>query len=147
MKLTKDIMRATGETIAVCEQLDVDPRLVARVLLGVIDWASSEPPLEQAPPPAPWTVDVEELQAPPALRTLFANGDERDEKGRKIIRRDHNWRENTLKHVAVGAETTIEQLLQQLEGVSKGALTARLRTLSEEGVLAELAGGQWRRLK
>lgn len=179
MKLTKDIMKATGETIAVCEQLDVDPRLVARVLLGVVEWADREPelaveeppvrsrfrdvppdparpwerysapeaePAQEAPPTAPW--DEMELvpRPPPPLVPPPADG-ERDAKGRKVVKRDHNWRENTLQRMQVGESALMSYLLEQLPGVSRGAMAQRMAMLVAEGHLEQIGPGSWRRIK
>jgi hypothetical protein len=132
MKLTKDIMKATGETIAVCEQFDVDPRLVARVLLGVIDWTSSEPPLQ------------EDEDQEPRAKAKWAPKEpegERDDKGRRIVRRDHNWRENTLKYLREGEKRTLDELVRAVGNVSEGAMVARMRVLQNEGVIEEVHDG------
>lgn len=149
MKLTKDIMKATGETIAVCEQLDVDPRLVARVLLGVVDWADAEPALAvEEPPPAPWDDEEEEEAPKPALRLEpKATDGERDAKGRKVVKRDHNWRENTLQRMQVGESVLMSYLLEQLPGVTRGAMAQRMAMLVAEGHLEQLGPGSWRRVK
>lgn len=180
MKLTKDIMKATGETIAVCEQLDVDPRLVARVLLGVVEWADREPELAvEEPPPAPWQLDpesqveqrghlcepftdeqgdckaCEQLEKPrrsrfrdvaPNPAPLPTDG-ERDAKGRKVVKRDHNWRENTLQRMQVGESVLMSYLLEQLPGVTRGAMAQRMAMLVAEGHLEQLGPGSWRRIK
>lgn len=218
MKLTKDIMKATGETIAVCEMLDVDPRLVARVLLGVIEWADREPELAvEEPPPAPWQLDpesqveqrghlcepftdeqgdckaCEQLEKPP-VRSRFRDvppdparpwerysmpeakpaqeapptapwddmelvprpppplvplptDGERDAKGRKVVKRDHNWRENTLQRMQVGESALMSYLLEQLPGVTRGAMAQRMAMLVAEGHLEQIGPGSWRRIK
>ena len=196
MKLTKDIMKATGETIAVCEQLDVDPRLVARVLLGVVEWADREPKLAPdkepvAMPPAfgaylDWLKegnkpDAEEhecgamvhdfecvacdvadamvagkqarrckedgeLKPTLTLEPKAADG-ERDAKGRKVVKRDHNWRENTLQRMQVGESALMSYLLEQLPGVTRGAMAQRMAMLVAEGHLEQIGPGSWRRVK
>lgn len=132
MKLTKDIMKATGETIAVCDLLGVDPRLVARVLLGVIDWASNEPPLEEDEDQEP------RAKAKPAPKEPEG---ERDDKGRRVVRRDHNWRENTLKHLPEGEKRTLDELVRAVGNVSEGAMVARVRVLQNEGIIDEVHDG------
>lgn len=164
MKLTKDIMKATGETIAVCEQLDVDPRLVARVLLGVVDWSDREPELAvEAPPPAPSDEEEGTQEAPRRSRfrdvppnparpferytaPLPVEG-ERDAKGRKVVKRDHNWRENTLQRMQVGESALMSYLLEQMPGVTRGAMAQRMAMLVAEGHLEQLGPGSWRRIK
>lgn len=46
MKLSANLMMVTGECIKLCDARGIDPRLVARVLLGVVDWETPSPELE-----------------------------------------------------------------------------------------------------
>lgn len=162
MKLTANLMMATGECIKLCDARGIDPRLVARVLLGVVDWDTPSPELapgeedneyrspvakllDEAPPTAPWDEEDEEK---PALKLEPQPADgERDAKGRKVIKRDHNWRENTLQYMQVGESALMSYLLEQLPGVSRGAMTQRMAMLVTEGHLEQLGPGSWRRIK
>ncbi len=163
MKLTANLMMVTGECIKVCDARGIDPRLVARVLLGVVDWETPSPELEpgadddeyrspvaklleEAPPTAPWD-EMELVPRPlPPLVPQPADG-ERDAKGRKVVKRDHNWRENTLQHMQVGESALMSYLLEQLPGVSRGAMAQRMAMLVAEGHLEQVGPGSWRRIK
>jgi hypothetical protein len=193
VKLTANLMMVTGECIKVCDARGIDPRLVARVLLGVVDWETPSPELEpgadddeyrspvaklldeeprsrfrsgpvdpvrpweryskpeaepaqEAPPTAPWD-EMELVPRPlPPLVPQPADG-ERDAKGRKVVKRDHNWRENTLQHMQVGESALMSYLLEQLPGVSRGAMAQRMAMLVAEGHLEQIGPGSWRRIK
>ena len=70
---------------------------------------------------------------------------ERDERGRKVITRDHSWRDKTLAAVrAAGAGgATVEALAAQLQ-VSGGALQMRLARLRRDGLVDRGVGRSWR---
>ena len=87
-----------------------------------------------------------ELKPTLTLEPKAADG-ERDAKGRKVVKRDHNWRENTLQRMQVGESVLMSYLLEQLPGVTRGAMAQRMAMLVAEGHLEQLGPGSWRRIK
>jgi predicted Rossmann fold nucleotide-binding protein DprA/Smf involved in DNA uptake len=69
---------------------------------------------------------------------------ERDERGRKVITRDHSWRDKTIATVRAAGTSgaTVEVLAAQLQ-VSGGALQMRLARLRRDG-LVERINRSWR---
>jgi predicted Rossmann fold nucleotide-binding protein DprA/Smf involved in DNA uptake len=69
---------------------------------------------------------------------------ERDDRGRKVITRDHSWRDKTLATVRAAGTSgvTVEALAAQLQ-VSGGALQMRLARLRRDG-LVERINRSWR---
>jgi len=132
----------------------VDPRIIARLLLDVVAYDSEvtvpvgylalpEPPAEDddhGKPSEPWVY----ADLPPEPAEDDDEPRERDERGRKVITRDHGWRDKTLATVrAAGtAGATVEALAAQLQ-VSGGALQMRLARLRRDG-LVERINRSWR---
>jgi hypothetical protein len=150
MRYSKDNLQALGECLGLCETRGVDPRTIARLLLDVVAYDSEVTapvgylPLPEAPAEGePWVY----ADLPPETDS---NDDddaprERDERGRKVITRDHSWRDKTLAAVrAAGAGgATVEALAAQLQ-VSGGALQMRLARLRRDGLVDRGVGRSWR---
>lgn len=158
MRYSKNNLQALGECLGLCESRGVDPRIIARLLLDVVAYDSEvtapvgylalpEPPAEDddGKPGEPWVY----ADLPPAPAEDDDEPDqgyerERDERGRKVITRDHDWRDKTLAAVrAAGtAGVTVDALAAQL-GVRGGALQMRLARLRNDG-LVERINRSWR---
>jgi hypothetical protein len=154
MRYSKDNLQALGECLGLCETRGVDPRIIARLLLDVVAYDSEvtvpvgylalpEPPAEDddhGKPGESWVY----ADLPPAPAEDDDEPRERDERGRKVITRDHSWRDKTLATVrAAGtAGATVEALAAQLQ-VSGGALQMRLARLRRDG-LVERINRSWR---
>jgi hypothetical protein len=155
MRYSKDNLQALGECLGLCEGRGVDPRIIARLLLEVVAYDSEvtvpvgylalpEPPAEDdhGKPGEPWVY----ADLPP--ETDSDDDDdahrERDERGRKVITRDHSWRDKTLATVRAAGTSgaTVEALAAQLE-ISGGALQMRLARLRRDG-LVERINRSWR---
>lgn len=155
MRYSKDNLQALGECLGLCETRGVDPRIIARLLLDVVAYDSEvtapvgylalpEPPAEDdhGKPGEPWVY----ADLPP--ETDSDDDDdaprERDERGRKVITRDHSWRDKTLATVRAAGTSgaTVEALAAQLQ-VSGGALQMRLARLRRDG-LVERINRSWR---
>ena len=154
MRYSKNNLQALGECLGLCESRGVDPRIIARLLLDVVAYDSEvtvpvgylalpEPPAEDddhGKPSEPWVY----ADLPPEPAEDDDEPRERDERGRKVITRDHGWRDKTLATVrAAGtAGATVEALAAQLQ-VSGGALQMRLARLRRDG-LVERINRSWR---
>ena len=159
MRYSKDNLQALGECLGLCESRGVDPRIIARLLLDVVAYDSEvtvpvgylalpEPPAEDddhGKPGEPWVY----ADLPPALAEDDDVPNERyeadrDERGRKVITRDHSWRDKTLATVRAAGTSgaTVEALAAQLQ-VSGGALQMRLARLRRDG-LVERINRSWR---
>jgi hypothetical protein len=155
MRYSKDNLQALGECLGLCETRGVEPRIIARLLLDVVAYDSEvtvpvgylalpEPPAEDdhGKPGEPWVY----ADLPP--ETDSDDDDdapgERDERGRKVITRDHSWRDKTLATVRAAGTSgaTVEALAAQLQ-VSGGALQMRLARLRRDG-LVERINRSWR---
>jgi hypothetical protein len=155
MRYSKDNLQALGECLGLCETRGVDPRIIARLLLDVVAYDSEvtvpvgylalpEPPAEDdhGKPGEPWVY----ADLPP--ETDSDDDDdaprERDDRGRKVITRDHSWRDKTLATVRAAGTSgaTVEALAAQLQ-VSGGALQMRLARLRRDG-LVERINRSWR---
>lgn len=155
MRYSKDNLQALGECLGLCETRGVDPRIIARLLLDVVAYDSEvtapvgylalpEPPAEDdhGKPGEPWVY----ADLPP--ETDSDDDDDaprdRDERGRKVITRDHSWRDKTLATVRAAGTSgaTVEALAAQLQ-VSGGALQMRLARLRRDG-LVERINRSWR---
>ena len=154
MRYSKDNLQALGECLGLCETRGVDPRIIARLLLDVVAYDSEvtvpvgylalpEPPAEDdhGKPGEPWVY----ADLPPEPAEDDDEPRERDERGRKVITRDHSWRDKTLAAVrAAGAGgATVEALAAQLQ-VSGGALQMRLARLRRDGLVDRGVGRSWR---
>ena len=129
MKMDRQEIMALGEVLGVLGKYDVDARRIAKLLLELDD--------EQ---------DQDEPAPRPKLKLEEPEGD-RDEKGRRVVWRDRNWRQNTLKHLPPGEVRTVAELVKALGNVSHGAMVARVRVLENDGVIEEVqdgVGGLWR---
>lgn len=129
MKMDRQEIMALGEVLGVLGKYDVDARRVAKLLVELDD--------EQ---------DQDEPQPRPKLKLEEPEGD-RDEKGRRVVWRDRNWRQNTLKHLPPGEARTVGELVKAVGNVSHGAMVARVRVLENDGVIEEVqdgVGGLWR---
>jgi len=129
MKMDRQEIMALGEVLGVLGKYDVDARRVAKLLVELDD--------EQ---------DQDEPQPRPKLKLEEPEGD-RDEKGRRVVWRDRNWRQNTLKHLPPGEARTVGELVNAVGNVSHGAMVARVRVLENDGVIEEVqdgVGGLWR---
>jgi hypothetical protein len=81
---------------------------------------------------------------PVKAKPMRAEQAERDDRGRKVITRDHSWRDKTLATVRAAGTSgaTVEALAAQLQ-VSGGALQMRLARLRRDG-LVERVNRSWR---
>jgi len=159
MRYSKDNLQALGECLGLCETRGVDPRIIARLLLDVVAYDSEvtvpvgylalpEPPAEDdhGKPGEPWV--YADLPPEPSDSDDSDDDDdaprERDERGRKVITRDHSWRDKTLATVRAAGTSgaTVEALAAQLQ-VSGGALQMRLARLRRDG-LVERINRSWR---
>jgi hypothetical protein len=156
MRYSKDNLQALGECLGLCETRGVDPRIIARLLLDVVAYDSEvtvpvgylalpEPPAEDddGKPGEPWVY----ADLPPEPSESDDDDDaprERDERGRKVITRDHSWRDKTIATVRAAGTSgaTVEVLAAQLQ-VSGGALQMRLARLRRDG-LVERINRSWR---
>lgn len=159
MRYSKDNLQALGECLGLCETRGVDPRIIARLLLDVVAYDSEvtvpvgylalpEPPAEDdhGKPGEPW-VYADLPQEPSDSDDSDDDDDaprERDDRGRKVITRDHSWRDKTLATVRAAGTSgaTVEALAAQLQ-VSGGALQMRLARLRRDG-LVERINRSWR---
>lgn len=153
MRYSKDNLQALGECLGLCESRGVDARIIARLLLDVVAYDSEvtapvgylalpEPRAEDdhSKPGEPWVY----ADLPPAPAEDDDEPRERDERGRKVITRDHSWRDKTLATVRAAGTSgaTVEALAAQLQ-VSGGALQMRLARLRRDG-LVERINRSWR---
>jgi len=154
MRYSKNNLQALGECLGLCESRGVDPRIIARLLLDVVAYDSEvtvpvgylalpEPPAEDddhGKPSEPWVY----ADLPPEPAEDDDEPRERDERGRKVITRDHGWRDKTLATVRAAGTSgaTVEALAAQLQ-VSGGALQMRLARLRRDG-LVERINRSWR---
>ena len=159
MRYSNNNLQALGECLGLCETRGVDPRIIARLLLDVVAYDSEvtvpvgylalpEPPAEDddGQPGEPWVYT--DLRPAPSDSDDSDDDDdaprERDERGRKVITRDHSWRDKTLATVRAAGTSgaTVEALAAQLQ-VSGGALQMRLARLRRDG-LVERINRSWR---
>jgi hypothetical protein len=158
MRYSNNNLQALGECLGLCETRGVDPRIIARLLLDVVAYDSEvtvpvgylalpEPPAEDdhGKPGEPWV--YADLPPEPSDSDDSDDDDEpreRDERGRKVITRDHSWRDKTLATVRAAGTSgaTVEALAAQLQ-VSGGALQMRLARLRRDG-LVERINRSWR---
>ena len=155
MRYNNNNLQALGECLGLCETRGVDPRIIARLLLDVVAYDSEvtvpvgylalpEPPAEDddGQPGEPWVYT--DLRPAPADDDDDDAPRERDERGRKVITRDHSWRDKTLATVRAAGTSgaTVEALAAQLQ-VSGGALQMRLARLRRDG-LVERINRSWR---
>jgi hypothetical protein len=147
MRYSKDNLQALGECLGLCESRGVDPRIIARLLLDVVAYDSEVTapvgylPLPEAPAEGePWVY----ADLPPASAEEDDEPRDRDARGRKVITRDHSWRDKTLATVRAAGTSgaTVEALAAQLQ-VSGGALQMRLARLRRDG-LVERINRSWR---
>jgi len=169
MRYSNNNLQALGECLGLCETRGVDPRIIARLLLDVVAYDSEvtvpvgylalpEPPAEDddGQPGEPWVyTDLRPAPAEdddddePRERDDDNTPNERyeadrDDRGRKVITRDHGWRDKTLATVRAAGTSgaTVEALAAQLQ-VSGGALQMRLARLRRDG-LVERINRSWR---
>ena len=147
MKYDTNHLQALGECLHVCSKYDLEPRNVARLMLDLVASNTNQAQVPVGFLDVPEASD-DELDEPARQKPAPKQPEGgRDDKGRKVIRRDHNWRANTLAHLPPGEKRTVAELMRAVGNVSQGAMVARVRVLENEGVIEEVndgVGGLWR---
>jgi hypothetical protein len=137
MDMDRQEIMAMGEVLTTLGKYDLDLRRAAELLLMLNDAEAKGAEDDEDDEVMHRAVTGQPQR--PALE------DDRDEKGRRVMRRDRKWRENTLLHLPAGEKRTVDELVAAVGGVSRDAMLARIRVLKNEGVIHESVGGLWMR--
>jgi hypothetical protein len=136
MDMDRQEIMAMGEVLTTLGKYDINLRRAAELLLVLDDFEADQADDED---------DEVMHRAVTGEPQRPALEDDRDEKGRRVVRRDRKWRENTLLHLPAGEKRTVDELVAAVGGVSRDAMLARIRVLKNEGVIHESVGGLWMR--
>ncbi len=134
MKYDSNYLQALGECLRACSTYDLAPRDIARLMLDLVADSSGG---AQMPvgfldlPEAPMDADDGDDGEPQ---------DRRDDRGRKVVLRDRQWRPRTLEAMEQGP-ATLAVLAQRL-AITENSLRLRLGHLVREGK-AVREGDQW----
>jgi hypothetical protein len=153
-KYASNNLQALGECLGLCETRGVDPRIIARLILDLVAYEGKlKVPvgfLELPEAPAEgesWVYPDLQPKTDDDPDEPNANYQaERDDRGRKVVKRDREWRTKTLESFG-NCPATAEQLAMRCQ-TTPAAMSMRLNALKREGVVAQCEPrGYWRRVE